>query len=160
MRLLSTAAAAVLLATAPAKGRGQDSVLVAEVADLLRSGGWPAERDQEGTEPVLRTQADGLPFSIVFYDCEAERCSSFQFQAFFEAEPYIDERLINAWNARKRFLKLSINAGGDVQADMDVLVSGWTAPDAFEDSFALWREMLRELRDHMDGARPVPGRET
>lgn len=100
--LLALAAIAAL-ATGPALA-GVHGVTGKEVADLLQDEGYKAklEKDSQG-DPMIRTSMSGVTVSVMFYDCEKQRCDSLQFVTGLDLEQGTTPAVVNRFNTTYRY---------------------------------------------------------
>jgi len=144
-------AAAVVLPARPVAAQSDGTKLVdvaspAAMADALRESGFKALlKTSEDGLPMIESGAGGNPFTIRFYDCENERCTSFEFYTWWKKKPYMDVALANEWNNRKRFIRTYIDKDGDLSVSMDMTAKGKMTLDNFLDWVDWWEVMDREL---------------
>ncbi|RDE05401.1 YbjN domain-containing protein [Sphingomonas aracearum] len=125
--LLRLTMAAGLLAsgTAIAQDRVVDTGSVKSMATLLQEAGYKAEikKNKEGQDYIV-SGSNGASFQILFYDCKAGSCGSYQFFSWWKKAPYFSDALVNEWNRDHRFLKVAIDSEGDLSEYADVSAVG------------------------------------
>lgn len=105
--------------------------------------------DQLG-DPKIEARLAGRSYSILFYQCSADktRCDSFQFFWGMEKAGIAPEQ-INEWNRSKRFGKAYLDEEGDPILEMDVNVAHGVGYRNIEDTFDWWRVVLNEFYDEV-----------
>jgi hypothetical protein len=118
-----------------------------EVVKLLQGEGYPAElKKHEDGGPFISSSANGSPFTIEFYDCNAARgCTSMQFFSWYAKKPHYSTAMANRWNVAKRFLKVAIDKDGDLSTWMDIPTVGKVSQAHFADTVDWWKSMTRDL---------------
>jgi hypothetical protein len=97
--------------------------------------------DAQG-DPLIKGRISRSDYVIQFYECEQGAfCNSVQFlvQAPKPAALTLDE--VNAFNARWRYVRLTL-AGGQVRMQMDVNLDAGVTGDNFVDTLDIWRQLL------------------
>jgi hypothetical protein len=142
----AAAACVAFMAAAPAwsKPIPEGGVTVQEVRTWLIDNGYKAqvETASDGDQHIL-SGADGLRFSIFFYDCSKGRCAGVQFYLGFDKGPNtpgIEE--VNAWNRDKRFLKAYLDRDGDLAFEYDANVAPGGTWEALEDDFNVFLSLF------------------
>ncbi len=155
MMLVATLFLALAGAPQAAKAQPVDLTDPAVVATLVRDLGYKAEsKVNQAGEPYIASAANGSSFTIEFYGCEAGKCTSMQFYAWYKKKPEYTEAFVNSWNTRKRFLKAHIDKDGDLATVYDITSLGGTR-ESFADSFDWWTVMTAELFTVMGDADPA-----
>lgn len=147
--------AAALMADTQAPAPVLDLDTPEEVASALQKAGYKAElkKDKDGNT-FIASAANGQNFSIQFYDCNEERCTSMQFYSWYKKQDYFSPALANDWNAHRRFLKVAIDDQGDLSEYFDVsLVGGMTEAHFADlvDWFAVTDAELAKFLDEHSG---------
>ena len=96
-------AAIAAFATGPVLA-GTHGVTGKEVADILQNEGYKAklETDSQG-DPMIRTSMSGVTVSVLFYDCEKDRCDSLQFVTGLDLDEGTTAAVINQFNTTYRY---------------------------------------------------------
>jgi hypothetical protein len=110
---------------AAAQDRVVDTGSAKSMAALLQQAGYKAEikKNKDGRDYIV-SAANGSSFQVLFYDCKAEACGSYQFFSYWKKAPYMNEALANEWNRDHRFLKVAIDSDGDLSEYADVSAVG------------------------------------
>ncbi len=135
------------------------------IVSALRQEGYRAElrRTQQG-EPVVLSATNGRPFTVIFYGCDGFKdCKSFGLRGALRKEAFFTPVLANEWNAEHRFLRIAIDANGDLQQYLDATgIIGMTQTQ-FAELLVWYTEMdrtlarfLAEKRDAAKAATPAP----
>lgn len=122
------------------------------IALLMQDRGLPvaAEVHPDGT-PELHSSMDGMRFRILFYGCDGSLCETLQFTTGFDLRQPLPLARVNDWNRERRFGKAFVDAEGDPFVEMDVNLYGeGIGRRTFDDTLDLWRQVLRDFRDHID----------
>eukprot|EP01035_Chromulina_nebulosa_P028565 gene28565-37736_t len=149
MRFL--AIAFLVLSSAPAAANAEDRLLDLRqptvVAAALRDAGYKGEvKTNSKGEPYVLSGANGSEFTIEFYGCTGVKdCGSYQFSSWYKAEPLFTVALANEWNLKKRFLKLAVDADGNLNEYMDFTAVGKTTFANFADIIDWYSTMDSEL---------------
>ena len=96
-----------------------------------------------------QVEADGLAWTLSFFECEAGRCGSLQYTAGFANET-ITAEMVNRWNGARRYLKAYFDPQGPtavVQYDVDIGPGDTTVQ--LTDSLRRWAVMLPEFATHV-----------
>ncbi|WP_232793370.1 YbjN domain-containing protein [Caulobacter hibisci] len=129
-----------------------DGLTGPEVAKWLQDAGYKAEltTDKSG-DPLVKSAAEGVAFSIYFYDCEAKpRCKAIQFSAGFDLKAPLTAAKINEWNRNHRYLKAYIDDEGDPHIEYDVNVNAGRTQAGLDDDFAVWTSMIGDFTTFID----------
>lgn len=149
MRFIAIALLASSLA--PAAAQAQDRLLDLRqptvVAAALHDAGYKAElKTNSKGEPYILSGANGSDFTIEFYGCTGLKdCGSYQFSSWYKADPLFTLAFANEWNVKKRFLKLAIDADGNLNEYMDFTARGKTTYANFADIVDWYATMDSEL---------------
>jgi hypothetical protein len=122
------------------------------IVAALQGLGYKAklETDDEG-DPIIRSAAAGLNFSIEFYGCEDNRdCRHLMFSAAFDMDEPLSADLMNDWNMRKLVGVAWVDEEGDPGIDFFVTTEGGLDLRTFEEAVDLWGRALGNFGDHID----------
>jgi hypothetical protein len=149
MRIFAIAllASSIMPAAASAQDRLLDLRQPTVVAAALHEAGYKAEvKTNSKGEPYVLSAANGSDFTIEFYGCTGVKdCGSYQFSSWYKAEPLFTLALANEWNLKKRFLKLAVDADGNLDEYMDFTAVGKTTFANFADIVDWYSTMDSEL---------------
>jgi hypothetical protein len=113
------------------------------LARFMTEAGYRAEATLASRgAPVIRGRLSKSEYAIQFYECEnGAFCNSIQFLASARRPPSLALEEVNAFNARWRYVRLSI-ADGQARLQMDVNLDAGVTADNFEDTLDIWRQLL------------------
>lgn len=134
---------------AVAKPIPDGGVTVEELQAWLVDHGYKAqvEKGKDGGQAHIRSGADGLTFSVFFYDCKQNRCMSMEYYVGFDKNadtPNLET--INAWNRDKRYMKTYLDKEGDVAFEFDVNLAPGGTWEAVEDDFSTFLNCLPAVK--------------
>ena len=100
-----------------------------DIQGWLTAQGLDAAARTDAASPTVMSGANGVSWDVIGFDCQAERCGSWQFSAAFRADA-LQAGAVERWNAQRRYLKafeatLDNQAVAVVQYDV-LLVPGST----------------------------------
>ena len=96
-------------------------------------------------DPMIYSEANGFKFQILFYECDKGKdCSSLQFVSYFGAEDDNTPEYANAWNAKTRFIRASVEKK-ELQLAYDITTTGGLNKANFTDVLEWWSAMLGEF---------------
>lgn len=145
-------AVVTLAAATPAAAQTVMAAKPETIATALRDAGYRAELTKDGGgDPLIKSSASGVSFSIFFYNCTANKdCSTVQFHAGFN-QPGITLDKINSWNARHRFGRGYLDDEKDPRIEMDVdLDKGGMSNALFKANLDTWESLLGEFQKMID----------
>lgn len=147
-RLTASLCLALLPITASAQVLGDPDVI--EI--LLKDAGMPVVRDTDSFgDPLIRSAADDIRFSISFYDCDDGPCDSLLFYAGFDSPRPRNLTLVNDWNRDYRFARAYLDSEGDPVIEMDVsLGADGIGRRNFNSILDSWKSLLSGFRDHIN----------
>lgn len=96
-----------------------------EIVGWLQDQGLDAAVREDAASPAVATGANGVSWDLNGFDCQAERCASWQFSAAFLI-PAIPEGAVERWNLERRYLKafeIQAPQGRAAVAQYDVLIT-------------------------------------
>ncbi|MEN3746889.1 YbjN domain-containing protein [Sphingomonas sp. HF-S3] len=156
-------AAALLTVTTAANGHAQsprnsataqdpslDLSTPEKVAQALQGAGYKAllkKRDDGGA--YIESAASGSGFSIEFW-CEGSECKSMQFYTWYKKRDWFNTDFANRWNAKYRFVKVAIDADGDLSVYMDISLVGRMSSAHFGDILDWWSVMSDDVGTFID----------
>lgn len=162
MRILLVAAVcAAMLATSPAAAAAaaaEDVLLDLSTPELVQAAvqaaGYKAtlEKNDDGSLYIL-SAANGSDFTIDLTDCRALKCNGLSFQSYYKPEPIFTADFTNRWNNEKRFLKVSVNAEGELREWLNVTTLGKLTKANFADVIDWYATMDAELAKFVKEAR-------
>jgi hypothetical protein len=149
-KTLSALGVLALLAAAspaPAGPITDGGVTAAEVAAVLQAKGYQAEiTKDDGGDPLIHSGADASKFSVLFYGCNAGRCSSIQFSTAFHIEGGLTLTRINTWNSDKRFGQGFLDKTNDPFIQMDLDVEHGYSTEAIANNLDTWVAVLHQFK--------------
>jgi hypothetical protein len=93
-------------------------------------------------DPVITGRISRSDYLIQFYECEGGAfCNSVQFLATAAAPAAFTVETANSFNARWRYVRLSL-ADGLVRLQMDVNLDAGVTADNFEDTLDIWKQLI------------------
>jgi hypothetical protein len=101
----------------------------------------------------VKAKVQGQNMAVLHQNCENNICKTATFVIYYSQQQGIDINWVNAWNAQKRYTKLSIDASnGALAYEMDVhfFGDGVTATH-FRDSAVLFGQMTKALLEFQPG---------
>uniref|UniRef100_UPI0037CC2593 YbjN domain-containing protein n=1 Tax=Sphingorhabdus sp. TaxID=1902408 RepID=UPI0037CC2593 len=116
------------------------------VAVGVQDAGFRAKVDKDDAgDPMIYSEASGFKFQILFYECDkGKECSSLQFVSYFGAEDDNTPEYANAWNAKTRFIRASVEKK-ELQLAYDITTTGGLNKANFTDVLEWWSAMLGEF---------------
>lgn len=146
------AIAAVLMMPSGILAQSVDAARPNSVADMLRGMGYTAriETDSYG-DPVIRSAASGVDFTVYFYGCEnGAACLDVQFVAAFDLTDPISAEAVNSWNFQTVMGRASIDGEGDPYLELYVPGVIGTTPDSFAHTIGLWDQTQSDFLGFID----------
>ena len=113
-------------------------VTVPDMVKFLQGKGYKAEVKSGSTGQYIASAGNGVNFDVYFYDCNAGRCASVQFEAGFDLANGMTAAKINEWNRDKRYMKAYIDSGMDPHVSYDVNTSPGRTWEGLADDFGVW----------------------
>jgi hypothetical protein len=93
-------------------------------------------------DPVITGRISRTDYVIQFYECEnGAFCNSVQFLASAAAPAAFTVETANSFNARWRYVRLSV-VDGQVRLQMDVNLDAGVTADNFEDTLDIWKQLI------------------
>jgi hypothetical protein len=122
-----------------------------EIAAVIQKLGFQAKLEKDGVgDPVIRSSAGGVEFTIYFYDCtNNRRCKSLHFTAGYDLPDGTTLAAVQQWNADKRFASAYLDDENDPFLQMDINTDGGVTEQNFESSFELWQSLKGEFENHI-----------
>lgn len=142
---LTLGAGAVHARPIPAAG-----LTVEEVAAWMTSAGLePKISKADDGAPYVTTAKGGINFNVDLYDCADGRCRALQFVAGFDLKEPLPAEKANAWNLRKRYVRVYLDANGDPTFAYDVNVAPGGSYEALDDDLDVFVQLLPEILEHI-----------
>ena len=119
------AALTVVSGVAAAQPLSEGGATAPEIVAWLQGQGLDAAVREDAAAPAVATGANGVSWDLNGFDCQAGRCSSWQFSAAFLI-PNIPEGAVERWNLERRYLKafeIQAAEGTAAVAQYDVLIT-------------------------------------
>ncbi|MDJ0277025.1 YbjN domain-containing protein [Sphingomonas sp. 2R-10] len=153
MRIWATPAIiAGAIVAQPAAAQNVDATRPDTVVAALREAGYRAVLDKDNSgDPLVKSGAAGVDFSVYFYNCTANKaCKTVQFHAGF-VKKGVTLDTINTWNATHRFARAYLDDEKDPRIEMDVdLDHGGLPTKLFQANLATWDSLVGEFQKTID----------
>lgn len=130
------------------------------VVNALQEAGYKAKlsKSESTGNPRIESAASGYNFHVYFYECEkGAKCASLQFFISFADDGTNTPDLANKWNAKKRFLQMSVDDDKSLSVSMDITTLGGLNRRNFSDVVDWWSVMLSELNKFFKEQPPAKG---
>ena len=145
----SVAAAFCLAAPASAQIVPEGGIAPQEVADWLTGLELTPQLNDADGDAYIQVEADGLAWTVSFFDCEAGRCGSLQYTAGFANETITPE-MVNRWNLERRYLKAYYRADGPTAVvQYDARIRPGDDIGQLADSLRQWAVLLPDFATHV-----------
>jgi len=146
---------AALAASVTATAAMADEVRSDDPSSLVRAmqaGGYRAEltKDNSG-DPMIKSSASGVDFSILFYGCKSNRnCTTIQFFAGFKDPDNGSLSALNKWNNDNRFGRAYQAESGSarLEQDLDLDMGGMSAA-LFKDNVEVFVAVADRYRKYV-----------
>ena len=93
-------------------------------------------------DPVITGRISRTDYVIQFYECEAGAfCNSVQFLAQSPRPAAVTAETANTFNARWRYVRLTLDQT-QLKLQMDVNLDAGVTADNFEDTLDIWRQLV------------------
>ncbi len=136
----------------PAAAQNVDATRPETIVAALREAGYRAVLDKDNSgDPMVKSGAAGVDFSVYFYNCTATKaCKTVQFHAGF-VKKGVTLDTINTWNATHRFARAYLDDEKDPRIEMDVdLDHGGLPTKLFQANLATWDSLVGEFQKTID----------
>jgi hypothetical protein len=136
----------------PAAAQNVDATRPETIVVALREAGYRAVLDKDNSgDPMVKSGAAGVDFSVYFYNCTANKaCKTVQFHAGF-VKKGVTLDTINTWNATHRFARAYLDDEKDPRIEMDVdLDHGGLPTKLFQANLATWDSLVGEFQKTID----------
>ncbi len=136
----------------PAAAQNIDATRPETIVAALREAGYRAVLDKDNSgDPLVKSGAAGVDFSVYFYNCTANKaCKTVQFHAGF-VKKGVTLDTINTWNATHRFARAYLDDEKDPRIEMDVdLDHGGLSTRLFQANLATWDSLVGEFQKTID----------
>jgi hypothetical protein len=113
------------------------------MARFMEKTGYRVElgADTRG-DPVITGRISRTDYIMQFYECEGGSfCNSIQFLAQAQAPALFTAETANGFNARWRYVRVSV-VDGQVRLQMDVNLDAGVTADNFEDTLDIWKQLV------------------
>jgi hypothetical protein len=151
-RTILALGAAALFTAAPARAELVNAANPETIKAVVESQGWPATIvANEGDDPYIESNRNGLKFLVLFMNCEeGQRCKTLQYyMGFSDAKDVTLERL-NQWNKEKRFARAYRDEAGDPVLEMDVDLDFAGIPrENVGETFNTWASLMDSFREYV-----------
>jgi hypothetical protein len=104
-------------------------------------------------DPVITGRISRTDYVIQFYECEdGAFCNSVQFLAHMPRPAAVTVETANTFNARWRYVRLTVDQT-QLKLQMDVNLDAGVTADNFEDTLDIWRQLLEVFERDILGFR-------
>jgi hypothetical protein len=104
-------------------------------------------------DPVITGRISRTDYVIQFYECEGGAfCNSVQFLASTPRPATVTVETANTFNARWRYVRLTVDQT-QLKLQMDVNLDAGVTADNFEDTLDIWRQLLEVFERDILGFR-------
>jgi hypothetical protein len=104
-------------------------------------------------DPVITGRISRTDYVIQFYECEGGAfCNSVQFLANTARPATVTVETANTFNARWRYVRLTVDQT-QLKLQMDVNLDAGVTADNFEDTLDIWRQLLEVFERDILGLR-------
>ncbi|QNQ11213.1 YbjN domain-containing protein [Sphingomonas alpina] len=162
---LALSGALAVATPALAKGEAQDRVIdisdIKTVAGVMMQAGYKADiKKSESGQEYIASGVNGSEFTVRFYGCKNNTgCDSLEFFSWYKKQPHFSPALANEWNRDKRFLKVAIDADGDLVEYIYLSAIGKTTYANFIDYIEWYAQMDVSLGKFLN-EKAEPAKET
>lgn len=113
------------------------------IARFMEKTGYRVEAGADPLgQPVITGRISRTDYVIQFYECESGAfCNSVQFLAQAERPPAITLETVNAFNARWRYVRVTL-VDGRARLQMDVNLDAGVTADNLEDTLDIWKQLV------------------
>ena len=159
--VLAGLGSAVILAmagTAGAETRQAEvytQVSALDVGGILEAAGYTVEytTDSDGEPRINSSTADGINFSIYFYDCSVGKfaeCDTLQFRATFTLNQPLTDDSLNDFNRSWVFGKAYRYEDGDYAVELPLLLAEGVSGENLAEQVGLWEVIVDDWLIHVD----------
>ena len=93
-------------------------------------------------DPVISGRISASDYLVQFYECESGQfCNSIQFLTQAPKPPLLTADDCNGFNARWRYVRLTIDQGL-VRMQMDINLDAGVTADNLEDTLDIWKQLV------------------
>jgi len=104
-------------------------------------------------DPVITGRISRTDYVIQFYECEGGAfCNSVQFLANMPRPATVTVETANTFNARWRYVRLTVDQT-QLKLQLDVNLDAGVTADNFEDTLDIWRQLLEVFERDILGFR-------
>lgn len=125
----------------------------AGIAAVVQDMGYRASTEVDGKgDPIIRSSAAGVNFSIRFFGCTDNRdCQSIQLSTGFNLSNPTTAAAMNEWNREWRYGSAWIDDEGDPYLQYDInMGGGGLSADHFKNVLVLWESLLGDFQGHIN----------
>jgi len=141
-----------LVAGVPAAAQTVQATRPETIMKALQDAGYRATLSKDnGGDPLIKSGAAGVDFSVLFYNCtENKDCKTIQFYAGFVKKGLTLETM-NKWNTNHRFARAYLDDEKDPRIEMDLdLDNGGMSAALFKANIATWESLLGDFQKAID----------
>jgi hypothetical protein len=122
-----------------------------QMSEILTKAGYPAELTEIKTSErgllgkIVKTTMDGKGVFVYFFDCNDDKCKSFQITLGLAPDRKFTVEFANRWNRVTRFVRGLVAANGNFVMQYDVEVSGGATDACLTNSVNLFNQVLTDF---------------
>ncbi len=134
----------------PAQAELINATNPATIKAIVESQGWPATIvTNEGDDPYIESNRNGLKFLVLFMNCdEGRKCKTLQYYMGFSDAKDVPLERLNQWNKDKRFGRAYRDDAGDPVLEMDVDLDFAGIPrENVGETFNTWASLMDSFRE-------------
>src|SRR5262245_16674582 len=122
-----------------------------EIISIIQDLGFQAKLDKDAVgDPMIRSSAGGVDFSIQFYGCtKNKRCDSLHFIAGYDLDDGTTLEAVEQWNEEQRYASAYLDDENDPFLQLDLNMAGGISRENFESTFSLWQTLKGQFEDHI-----------
>lgn len=126
-----------------------------DMGGLLEAAGYSVEytTDSDGEPKINSSTADGINFSIYFYDCTTGKfaeCDTLQFRATFTLNSPLSSDQLNEFNRSWVFGKAYQFEDGDYSLELPMLLAEGVSGQNLSEQIGLWETIVADWLTHVN----------
>lgn len=132
--------------------QAQDTLTGADTSEILsiaRGYGSAKLASQSNGDPQINGKIDGISYQIYFRNCTGNAdCEDLNFYSgFLDLKPSL--KVINTWNASKRFSRAYLDEVNDACVEMDIDLVEGVSSEYLTSQFSVWNMILTQFAEHV-----------
>ena len=126
-----------------------------DMGGILEAAGYSVDytTDSDGEPKINSSTADGINFSIYFYDCTTGKfaeCDTLQFRATFTLTNPLSDADLNAFNRSWVFGKAYRFEDGDLSLELPMLLAEGVSRQNLAEQVSLWETIVNDWLTHVN----------